>query len=49
MIARFAPDASGPGYLAQEILEEPVDASATPLPWPWSRCPRPPTAGASLI
>ena len=33
MIARLTPDASQPGYLAQEILEEPVDASATPLPW----------------
>lgn len=49
MIARLTPDASRPDYLAQEILEEPVDTSATPLPWLWGRCPRPPTAGVSLI
>ena len=44
MIARLTPDASRPDYLAQEVLEELVDTSATPSPWLW-----PPTTGASLI
>lgn len=31
VIARLTPDASRPGYLAQEILEEPVNVSANSI------------------